>query len=820
MKTLLRVFLCLLCLLALPARAAVLDYACERDGEQAPLRWQPLPQDGFFRLFEADFRRGTRCWIRTEAANKYGPQPFVLHIDGVPQALLASLPAFPGAAPAPLQLRTPRDAVFGIPADGAALVRLDVALPIGGAVHIHLEPAETALTEATHASEIHSALLTILFAMGLVSALFAYALRDGTMAWYTGFTLCIGVVWAVLSGYAVNPTGLAESHPMLAQDALLLGYGLTLLCGTQFGRRLSCLPERARRFDRFISAAALALLGYTAVGLLPGSYAFVMEYYNLAGLIMLVLLLMPGGVALGTGGYRAGAFYLIGWLPIIASWIGVLLVWMHLMPDYPAWARRLSQALHDLGWVPEWLGSPYVREAALLVQAAVFSLALADRAARLRYARERAAMTDKVCGLPNRASFLTQGARLLSRLRGRQRPLTLVLIDIDRFAAINEALGYDCGDQVLREMGMRLGHKWGDALTARVGANQFAVLLEEQMGVESLRMVLASLARNTIEVDDQRLDISLSCGAACFPEHGRELDVLLRHAEVALAASRHETHRVLMFHAGLETDRRFQLSLLSALRTAMAQRELQLFLQPKVERSSGRVTGAEVLLRWHHPQLGLISPAEFLPFAMQSGLILELTRWTLEQALALAKHWQMRGLPLRLSVNLSAHDLADPNLPAHVSEYLMHSRADPRLVCLEITESEVMRDPKLAIASMHALRKLGFQLAIDDFGTGNSSLAYLQEMPVAEVKIDRSFISNARLERGRKLLFAVVSLCQTLGLRTVAEGVESEAEWAMMADAACDEVQGYYVSAPLPPSAFDEWLKLNQPFVTSAAAVP
>ena len=245
----------------------------------------------------------------------------------------------------------------------------------------------------------------------------------------------------------------------------------------------------------------------------------------------------------------------------------------------------------------------------------------------------------------------------------------------------------------------------------------------------------------------------------------------------------------------------------------MAQNQLQLYLQPKADCATGRITGAEVLLRWQHPEHGLVSPRDFLPFAEKSGLIVELTRWMMVQTMQLAKQWQKRGLDLKLSMNLSATDLADPNLPAYVSEYLMHSRANPQMLVLEITESEIMHDPKLAVQSMQALRTLGFQLALDDFGTGHATLAYLQDMPVSDIKIDRSFVINAGVnEKGRLLIEALTALAHTMGLRAVVEGVESDADWHMVVDAGCDEVQGYYVSPPLPIRKFEEWLIMNQPF--------
>jgi diguanylate cyclase (GGDEF)-like protein len=423
-------------------------------------------------------------------------------------------------------------------------------------------------------------------------------------------------------------------------------------------------------------------------------------------------------------------------------------------------------------------------------------------------------MTDTVTGLPNRASFLMQARSAFDD--EPRRPRTVLLLDIERFGAINETLGYDVGDTVLHETGVRLQRKLGaDTLVARLGGNQFGLLLNDVSAETALRLLTGNLTRQPVEVEGDRLDVSLCGGAADYPAHGIDIELLLRRAEIALGHAKQEKQALMRYRNELERDRRFQLSLLSALRTAVATHQLKLYLQPKVDVASGRVCGAEALIRWAHPELGEISPSEFLPFAEQTGLIVELSRWAIEEAFGVARDWQQRGLDLRLSINLSAIDLNEASLPAFMADFLRRSGADPGQICLELTESEVMRDPKLALDNMRALRKLGFQLSLDDFGTGNSSLSYLQDMPVQEAKIDRSFILNTRRDgRGVQLLHSVADLCRALGLRVVVEGVEKDEDWEASVTARCDEVQGFYVSRPLPVAEFDAWLAADQPFAS------
>ena len=777
--------------------------------------WKPLAAAEGIHLFEADFARGTECLVEahTPEAGAQHSDPTVLSLTAVVQSDVVSESTGPEVHPAPLVWRSARAAALLLPAHGAARARISLLLPIGSTVHAQIEPLSSFLATEARDSAIRNSLLAVLLAMGLVSAVFAFAMRDRIIGWYAGFTVLMSVMWGMLSGLAIEPTHLATHLPWLTQSLLVVAYGGVIFCGLHFARRFTRTERLVPRFDRWLTRVAWGTLVYSLLGLLPFCYPYIVSYYNLVGLVALFAMLVPGFACLRHGQTRLGAVYLVGWLPIIVVWVGVILLYLPEMPGYPILIQHLAGAIRHAGLLPEWLLSPHLRQGALLLQAVIFSLALADRSARIRRLREASALTDRVTGLPNRNHFMLRAARMLEQRR--PHPSTLILLDINRFGTINEALGYDIGDQVLKETGERIARKLEQsALLARVGGNQFAALVNDTVGEATLRLLVATIARQTIDLDGERLDMDLTVGAASAPEHSVEVEALMRCAEIALANAKAEQQSVALYHSALERDRRFQLSLLSGLRSAMSENQLQLYLQPKVSLQTRQVTGAETLLRWHHPVHGLLTPRDFVPFAVQTGLIVELTRWTVEQALLLAKSWQNKGLDLRLSVNLSAADLADANLPAYLSELLMHSRANASKVCLEITESEVLRDPRLALSSMRALRTLGFELALDDFGTGNSALAYLQDMPVSEVKIDRSFISNARREvRGRKLLSSVASMSHALDMRVVAEGVENEEDWQMTADAGCDEVQGFYVSVPVSTARFDEWVSINQPFV-------
>jgi EAL domain-containing protein (putative c-di-GMP-specific phosphodiesterase class I) len=302
------------------------------------------------------------------------------------------------------------------------------------------------------------------------------------------------------------------------------------------------------------------------------------------------------------------------------------------------------------------------------------------------------------------------------------------------------------------------------------------------------------------------VDLSASMGVACWPTDAQDADLLMSRAEIAMHAAKSRTAGVLLYAPTLDSSSSQTLSLLSDLRHALAQGELRLFLQPKVAVADETVVGAEALVRWQHPQRGLVPPLQFIPFAEQTGFVRQLTLWMFEEA---ARQWQAlqpaQG-QLRLSINLSTRDLLDPDFPLRLSGLLVHYGLSAQAFCLEITESAIMDDPQRAEATLGRLAELGFKLSIDDFGTGYSSLAYLKRLPVDELKIDKSFVMGmAGDESDAKIVRSTVDLAHNLGLSVVAEGVEDQALLLRLRELRCDEAQGYHIARPMPAAEFVAW---------------
>jgi len=427
---------------------------------------------------------------------------------------------------------------------------------------------------------------------------------------------------------------------------------------------------------------------------------------------------------------------------------------------------------------------------------------------QLEAERERA-YTDPLTGLANRERLRLDGDAMLAR--GVQ-PLVL-LLNVKRFRAINGLLGQDIGDAVLIHTGQRLAAIPG-AQVGRLHADRFCLLWPFAGQDEALYGQIMASFDEPLHVDDQRIDVDLAIGVARAPMHGDTMSSLIRNAEIALHASRHQRVEWTEYTIEHESGRRADLDLLSALRQAVESDELRLYLQPKVRTADGRVTSAEALVRWQHPTRGLVPPADFIPFAEQIGGISQLTHWMLREAMRLAARLHANATPLQISVNLSTHDLRDPSFVERASGLAIETGANPALIRLEVTESGVMDDPAIMLGVLHDLHAAGFTLSIDDFGTGHSSLAYLQKMPVSELKIDRAFVKGIEPgSDGITLLESIISLAHRLGLSVVAEGAETAGEWALLSALGCDYIQGWYAAKPMPVADFLEWRLRNDPFV-------
>jgi len=421
----------------------------------------------------------------------------------------------------------------------------------------------------------------------------------------------------------------------------------------------------------------------------------------------------------------------------------------------------------------------------------------------------RLAYQDSLTGLMNRTAF---GAALGEALaENRDAPLGVAVIDLHRFRRINEHLGYSVGDAVLIKIAERISAVPSvTSAVARLAGDQFAAFtrLKDRDSLQPWGTTLIIALADPVFVEAQPIDIAATLGLALADDAQMSADELMRCAELALDRARGEKRVLAVYEPALKPAPRDQLSLLGELRHAVENDELRLFFQPKIEMATQRVAGAEVLLRWQHPTRGLLGPAEFIPFAEQTGFIRRLTRWTLDHAVAIGAQWHRDGKALGLAVNISADDIGDPRFDSRVAASLSRHQLPPALLTLELTESGFIEDPARALVMLDAIAALGVSLSIDDFGTGYSSLSQLTRMPVHEVKIDRSFIQEleSRAEFAT-VVRAAIEMGHGLGLKVVAEGIETEVAATLLRGFGCDVAQGYLYAKPMPVEALEKWLE-------------
>uniref|UniRef100_A0A7S3XXW2 Diguanylate cyclase n=6 Tax=cellular organisms TaxID=131567 RepID=A0A7S3XXW2_HETAK len=414
------------------------------------------------------------------------------------------------------------------------------------------------------------------------------------------------------------------------------------------------------------------------------------------------------------------------------------------------------------------------------------------------------AHTDALTRLALRSRFTAAVDELLAR--DPAAPVALLCLDVDRLKMVNNVLGFEAGDSLLCGLAQRLVQlRAAGSLCGRLAGGTFVLLLplaELDDWRTSISQLHAMLNRKH-EWQGQTLDLNVSIGVALSPAHGRNAETLVQRAEQAMFEAKRLRTDVTLYDPKLEADRLSHLSLLSELETAIAQGQLRQMLQPKLRLRDDRITGAEALVRWQHPQRGWLPPSEFVPFAESTGRIRQVTQWMLEQAIETLAAWQAEGRELMIAVNISTLDLQDGLLPARIEALLQRAAVPAHLLQLELTETGLMASTQDPIHVMHSLHRLGVRLAIDDFGTGQSSLAYLQRLPVHELKIDRSFVDGVdRDPKRQELLGSIIMLGHGLGLEVTAEGVETEAELAALRRLGCDMVQGYLIAKPVDAALF------------------
>jgi len=462
-------------------------------------------------------------------------------------------------------------------------------------------------------------------------------------------------------------------------------------------------------------------------------------------------------------------------------------------------------------------GTPTSDDIALIARATDIARIAIERSEAEERIRQLAHY-DELTGLPNRLMFNQAFEHALRRAERTARPLALLFVDVDRFKNINDTLGHDAGDSLLKEVGVRLRASLrASDLLARFGGDEFVVLLEELPPEGYVATVAAHLLEALavpMRIRNQEFGVTASIGIATYPQDGHDAQTLQKNADIAMYRAKDQGRNGYCLYAPQSnTNSLERLTMEAQLRRALARDELELHYQPKQDIATGGVTGMEALLRWRHPELGMVPPAQFIPLAEETGLIVPIGEWVLQTACAQAALLRSReGLPtLRVAVNLSARQFTEDSLIQLVSEVLDDTGLGADALELEITESLVMQNPEQTAKLLVLLKEMGVHLAMDDFGTGYSSLAYLKRFPIDSIKIDRSFIQGLPGDvDDATITQAVIAMAHSLRLRACAEGVETKQQLQFLREQGCDEVQGYYFSRPLPFDRFVEYMRAHQ----------
>ncbi len=425
---------------------------------------------------------------------------------------------------------------------------------------------------------------------------------------------------------------------------------------------------------------------------------------------------------------------------------------------------------------------------------------------------QRIATTDELTGLGNREYFSEVVQRRIAAAVESSGRFAVLLMDLDRFKEINDTLGHHYGDLLLRELGPRLTSAIGDGgFVARLGGDEFGILLAEDTDDPAvLDVIMTRLFKSVSQpfmIDELSLEVGASVGVARFPKDGEDSHGLLRCADIAMYTAKEAQTDYKIYTEEQDEHSKQRLAVLSGIRHALVQDEIVVHYQPIIDLDDLRVRGAEGLVRWQHPEHGLIPPGAFVQTVEQTGLIGPLTRHVLERSIAQCAAWRTDGRHMSVAVNLSVRNLLDRDLPKEIERLLGVYGLPPEALQLEITESMIMSDPERALATVSRLSALGVRLSVDDFGTGYSSLANLRKMPIDELKIDRSFVSPMlRNESDLIIVRSTINLGHDLGLNVIAEGVEDSSTLEQLAQLGCDLAQGYHVSKPMPADVFNDWL--------------
>jgi diguanylate cyclase (GGDEF)-like protein len=649
--------------------------------------------------------------------------------------------------------------------------------------------------------------VALVHACAFVLAIVVIVLAAGSARWSAG-PLALITVFTVVSGLTYVQTGstrlkVSGSFLGLMLAAVLLGGPPAALIGMV---TIAIVWLRSREAPHYFGNNFIT---YTWFALLGGLF-----FHAIVGL---------AGVGTGDAAYYLLVFAAF-MLALVLNFLGVAGYQCYLDRESlrrkthevfaPVLAAELFSALLTMAavYVSIRLGTIGIALFALVLVVFQYLVAELLKSKRRGEQLHRVATTDELTGLPNREHFRERLGDEIAHAGATGGPLSVLLMDLDRFKEVNDTLGHDVGDRLLAEIGPRLASCVGpDGLVARLGGDEFAVLPAPRTGdrakLERIAAELLSSVQHPFFTEELSIDVGASIGVVSFPRDGEDVNTLMRHADVAMYKAKRSQSGCKFYEPAYDNNSLQRLSVLSDVRRALESGEIVVHFQPIVDFDHRRVSGAEGLVRWQHPERGLLSPAAFVPLVEQTGLIRPLTRRVLDLSLAECARWRRAGYDLSVAVNLSVRNLLDRDLPSLIPRLLATYGLTPDALKLEITESMLMSDPDRVLATVKRLSALDVRLSVDDFGTGYSSLAVLRELPINELKIDRSFVTPMLSDESDLIIVrSTINLGHDLGLRIVAEGVEDEETVNRLSELGCDLVQGFHLSKPLEPAAFGDWM--------------
>jgi diguanylate cyclase (GGDEF)-like protein len=609
---------------------------------------------------------------------------------------------------------------------------------------------------------------------------------------------------------------LGGAHRSFWLDGVLIGLASATYVSALFLDDLTGLGQTALVVNVVYPAADLALLGILCGTLLmigrPSPQGLVLA----AGLLFILASDTLSTVALAGGETDATA-------PMAVSWsLGLLLLaaasWARpapgrILPVGGWWELTSPACIASLACgilvADHFAGLP---TAAILLAAATFAAALARLVWTLREVRSlalhrREALTDDLTGLPNRRALFRELEVLTAAGERSSRRLALLQLDLDGFKELNDTLGHHAGDDLLVAVSRRLEAVVPGTL-ARLGGDEFAAIVPEGHDARAVADAIGHALHVPVDIEGVGVAVNASVGIAHFPQDADDARELARRADVAMYDAKRLGTVVAGYTAEHDEHSLDRLALAGDLRGAFDGDELWLAFQPQVDIATGRISGAEALIRWRHPTRGDVPPGVLLPIAERTGLMPQLTLWVLEHAVAQAAEWRRVGIDVRIGVNVSAIVLVDATLPDRIAETLARHALTPDNLCVEVTEDAVMRDTSRAIAILEQIKRSGVEISVDDFGTGQSSLEQLKNVPADELKLDRSFVLGMVDDpQDAAIVGSVVGLGRALGLRVVAEGVETPQAWQRLAELGCDVAQGFGLARPMPAAQFERWAR-------------